>query len=134
MDRCLQTALALIDCEIKLVFLRVNPQQTAYTPRRATFSNRISKDLPEIFWDSKHPKTYLSELLYALYLLGVFRHNDGSKLYFTEIIAHAEHSLSLKIGDSRELRRTIVRRKNKKTPFLDMLCNKLNEENVNNMP
>lgn len=78
-----------------------------------------------LFWNSKHPKIELSELLCALEIFGSILTADGSKVSFTLIVKCFEEFLNVKLGDPQDIKRAVFRRKINMTKYLDALRHNL---------
>lgn len=61
------------------------------------------------------------ELLSAIELCDICIYEDGSKASFIDIVHAFEYMLNIKFNDCYEMRRRILMRKTRKTPFLDRL-------------
>lgn len=89
-------------------------------PPYFTTPNSLPKS--PLFWNRKHPKIELSELLCALEIFGSILTADGSKASFTLIVRCFEEFFNVKLGDPQEIKRAVFRRKINVAKHLQALC------------
>ncbi len=61
------------------------------------------------------------ELISAIELVDICVYDDGSKASFVDIVHAFEYMLNIEFNDCYEMRRRIMMRKTRKTPFLEHL-------------
>lgn len=89
------------------------------------FTTHDSSLKSPLFWNNKHPKIGLSELLCTLEIFGSILTADGSKVSFTLIVKCFEEFLNVKLGDPQDIKRAVFRRKINMTKYLDALRHNL---------
>src|SRR5574344_820175 len=71
----------------------------------------------------RHRSADLCELITILHLNQSFEYANGDSVTFTDVVRCAEQFLNIKLGDARDVKRSILDRKVNITKFLDTLRN-----------
>lgn len=103
--------------EIQIVEKRITHPELffSYSDNKSTSSH--------LHWNGT--QTELKELITALYLDGVITTEGNAKASFIEIVKTFEQIFNISIGESKYIKRDILRRKTKLTVFLDKLRSRL---------
>nr|DAY94797.1 MAG TPA: RteC protein [Caudoviricetes sp.] len=94
----------------------------AQNDKRLTFPELFSPTVPSpshLFW--KHNAVDLNELLTAMDFDMAICYADGTKASMSDLVCSFEHFFNVKLGDPREAKRSVLKRKLKLTSYLDRL-------------
>lgn len=96
----------------------------AQNEKRLIYPELFSQPTPapsRLYW--AHNTIDLNELLTAMDLDSAIRYADGTKASMTDIVEEFSRFLNIRLGDAREVKRIVLRRKIKLTSYLDKLRN-----------
>ncbi len=115
-------AQSLIKAELKFIELGDRSSSPSIKVKK-------SSTQPDFHWALT--PTELSELLVALNSSGAFKYENQQTASFSSIVNFAEKTFNIKLGDPRDVKRNIISRKTKKSPFLDKLASELQKTSKN---
>ncbi len=114
--KCEQLAISFIECELHILSLRIsNPELNSTDPDKNYQS--------PFYWNCE--KVDLCEIVIALDRKTAFVDRDGNKIPFSTLIRSVEKLLNIELGEPREIKRIIAKRKSKGAVFIESMVKEL---------